>query len=60
MGEENTKKLQGYFECTDWSLLIENGEDITRNLDVFNSYFYFCFNMIAPSKEILIFPNNKP
>lgn len=58
--EENTMKMQACFECTDWSLLIENGADVNTNLDIFNSYFHFCFDMLVPSKRIKVFPNNKP
>ena len=58
--EENMQQLQGCFDCTDWSTLIEKGTDINTNLDIFNAYFHFCFDMIVPTKKIMIYPNNKP
>ena len=59
--DDNTRqRLQACFECTDWSVLIENGADVNINLDIFNGYFNFCYNMIVPTKKIKIYPNNKP
>lgn len=58
--DESSMKLQSCFECTDWSVLIENGADINTNVDILNSYFLFCLDMLVPTKVIKIYPNNKP
>ena len=29
-------------------------------MDVFNSYINFCSDMIVPTKEVIMYPNNKP
>ena len=58
--DECTTNLQGCLECTDWSVLCEEEGKINVNMDIFNSYFLFCLNMIVPCKEIILFPNNKP
>ena len=58
--DESSIRLQACFECTDWSVLIENGTDINTNVDIFNSYFQFCFDLLVPAKVIKIYPNNKP
>lgn len=58
--EDSSMKLQACFECTDWSVLIDNEMDINTSVDIFNSYFQFCFDMLVPTKVIKIYPNNKP
>ena len=40
--------------------MINNDTDINTNLDIFNSYFHFCLEMIVPNKKVKIYPNNKP
>lgn len=55
---EHIMNLQG-FECTDWDVLYDESVDININLDVFNSYIRFCTDMLVPTKEIIIYPNNK-
>lgn len=57
---ENTARLQACLECTDWNTLIENGTDISGNMDIFNAYFNFCLDMLIPTKDMKIYPNNKP
>ena len=52
--------LQGCFDCTDWDVLYDEDDDINVNVDVFNSYINFCTDMIVPTKEVIIYPNNKP
>lgn len=58
--DNNRQRLQACFDCTDWSVLIENGTDINTNLDIFNGYFHFCFDVIVPTKNMKIYPNNRP
>lgn len=53
-------QLRGCLECTDWSVLIENGGDINVNSDTFNSYFNFSLDMLIPTTNMKIYPNNKP
>lgn len=41
------------------SSLIENGADINANLNIFNSYFNFCLDMLGPTRCLKMYPNNK-
>ena len=50
--DNNRQRLQARFACTDWPVLIENGTDINTNLDIFNEYFHFSFDMLVPTKKI--------
>ena len=57
---ENTAMLQACFETTDWPSLLDPRENVNSNLDIIDSYLNFCIDMIVPSKEVVIYPNNKP
>ncbi|MEL7522523.1 MAG: hypothetical protein AAGJ80_13075, partial [Cyanobacteria bacterium J06553_1] len=57
---ENTARLQACFECTDWPVLLDPSGDVNVNLVIIDSYLNFCIDMIVPSKEVVIYPNNKP
>lgn len=39
--------------------LFENGADINANLDVFNLYFYFFFDMLVPTRCLKLYANNR-
>ena len=57
---ENTEMLQACFDCTDWPTLLDPSGDINVNLDTINAYLNFCIDMLVPTKEVVIYPNNKP
>ena len=57
---ENTEKLQACFDCTDWPILLDPSGDINVNMDIINAYLIFCIDMLVPTKEVVIYPNNKP
>lgn len=56
----NISQLQACLECTDWTSLIDSGADVNVNTDIFNSYFNFCLDMLIPTIDMKIYPNNKP
>ena len=48
------------FDCIDWPTLLDASGDINVNLDTINAYLNFCIDMLVPTKEVVIYPNNKP
>lgn len=58
--EDHEIRLQGCFDCTDWSVLRGDPSDVDGNVDVFSSYIEFCVGMIVPAREVTSYPNNKP
>ena len=53
--------LRDCFESTDWSVLQDSfGEDIEGVTDCTTDYLNFCMYIVAPTKAVLCFPNNKP
>ena len=58
--EDSTLALQGCFDCTDWSVLIEAAASLDELTDAVCSYITFCVDSVIPSKDVIIYPNNKP
>lgn len=58
--EDSSLALQGCFECTDWSVFLDSSDDINELTDVVCSYITFCKEPAIPTKEVKVFPNNKP
>ena len=58
--DECIDKLQGCFDCTDWTVLFDDECNLDRQVDVITSYINFCTDMIIPTKQVTMFPNNKP
>ncbi len=58
--DEVVETLQGCLDCTDWNVFLESSVDVDEATDVVTEYIQFCENMIIPSKNVKIYPNNKP
>ena len=53
--------LRDCFESTDWSVLQDSfGEDIEGVTHCTTDYLNFCMDIVAPTKTVRCFPNNKP
>lgn len=52
--------LQECYDCTDWDIFKESCKDLDEMTDAVCSYVAFCRDMIIPSKQVKIYPNNKP
>ena len=59
--EEACDKLQGSFECTDWSIFLDDDElDLDSKANRVTAYINFCVDDAIPCKTVKIFPNDKP
>ena len=58
--KEIEKRMQGCFDCIDWSVLCDASGEVDLNVNVLSSYISFCFDMIAPTREVRTYPNNIP
>lgn len=58
--EESVMCLQECYDCTDWDIFKESCKDLDEMTDAVCSYVAFCTDMIIPSKQVKIYPNNKP
>ena len=58
--DEKIDELKFCFDTTDWNVMIDSCSDIDSAVDVISSYITFCEDSIIPTKEIKLFPNNKP
>jgi hypothetical protein len=47
-------------ECTDFTVLFDENENIDHNVDVLNEYINFCIDLVVPKKIVKCFANNKP
>jgi hypothetical protein len=52
--------LQGCFDCTAWDVFYDACESLDELTDVVSSYISFCVDTVIPTKQTVIFPNNKP
>jgi hypothetical protein len=57
--DESTSYLQGCFDCTLWKVFYDTCNTIDELTDVISSYISFCVESVIPTKETIIFPNNK-
>ncbi len=58
--EDGISSLQACFDCTDWQCFFDATDDIDELSDAVSSYISFCVDSIIPTKNVVIFPNNKP
>ena len=56
---EAMETLNGCFECTDWSVFLEDGGTLDEAMDVIPSYIKFCTDVCLETK-VKLFPNTKP
>ena len=57
---ESVEELRACYECTEWNVFLDSSESVDEATNVISDYIMFCEDMIIPTKEIKIFPNNKP
>jgi len=57
---DSIETLQGCFECTEWDAFFGDNPDPDEVTDVITCYINFCIDSIIPTKNITIYPNNKP
>lgn len=60
--EEACEALKACFECTDWSVFLEDSEhnDVEDISDRVTCYINYCVDLVIPCKQIKVFANNKP
>ena len=58
--DSTVEKLQRCLANTDWSVFIEHCKDIDELTETISNYITFCENICVETKEIKIYPNNKP
>ena len=58
---DSAETLRGYFEASDWNVFFDScGSDQDALTDTITSYITYCEDPIIPTKEVRIYPNNKP
>ena len=57
---ESIESLRGCFDYTDWQMFYDSSSDLNEFVDVISSYVTHCVDMLIPTKQITVFPNNKP
>jgi hypothetical protein len=58
---DSVETLRGCFELTDWEMFFQSSEgDLDVTNDSICSYMSFCAGNVIPTKEIQLYPNNKP
>ena len=55
--EKKKKELEACFELTDWDTFQEGS--LNKITTVTNDYIDFCVQLVFPTKEIKIYPDNK-
>jgi hypothetical protein len=58
--EVAAEQLGGCFACTDWNIFDVTTTNINEYTNVITDYIKFCEETIIPTKEIKIYPNNRP
>ena len=54
------QRLYGCFECTNWSMFLEDGSSLDAATDMISSYINFCTDMYLETKEVKLHQNSKP
>ncbi len=58
---EKEEAIKDCFDVTDWEEMCHSfGEDIDGLCDFLTDYIHFCQDIVAPTKKVRCFPNNKP
>jgi len=53
--EDAVSKLQGCFDCTDWSVFKDSASDIDEVTDTVCSYITFCEDSVIPKKHVKMY-----
>ena len=56
----SSEALRGCFNSTDWEVFFESCDNYDELADTVTSYMQFCENTVIKSRDVCIFPNNKP
>ncbi|PIK34166.1 putative RNA-directed DNA polymerase from mobile element jockey-like [Apostichopus japonicus] len=52
--------LRAELDSTDWDIFVEASADVHELTQTISDYISFCVENTIPSKQVKIFPNNKP
>ncbi len=55
---ESIQQLKACFDWTNWDIFEEGSLD--ERTTVLNDYINFCVELVIPTKEVKVYPNNKP
>ena len=53
-------RLRGCFDCTNWDVFLETSESLDECTEVVTDYVTFCEELCIPTKEVTMYPNQKP
>lgn len=56
---EKEEAIKDCFNTTVWEMCHSFGDDIDGPCDFFTAYIHFCQDIVAPTKTVQCFPNNK-
>lgn len=57
---ESLSRLQGALDCIDWDVFVNANPNLNSLTETVTDYINFCTDIALPSKQVKIFPNNKP
>ena len=58
---DSVDALRGCMEITDWEIFFQSCEgDLNLLTDCITSYLSFCVDTVIPTKQVKLYPNNKP
>ena len=57
---ESTQCLRGCFDWTDWQMFYDSTSDLNKLVRMISSYVAYCVDVLIPTKQITVFPNNQP
>ena len=55
-----TDSIVALHDCTERHVFYDTCENLNELVDVISSYISFCVDSVIPTKQITVFPNNKP
>ncbi|XP_071843761.1 uncharacterized protein [Apostichopus japonicus] len=58
--QESLDQLQSTLDTTDWDMFIRSSSDIDELTDAITGYVNFCVDCSVPTKQVKVYPNNKP
>ncbi len=58
--EDAIEELRGALECTEWDVFKHSSSTLDEMTEVISSYTLHLKNLIIPTKQVKVFPNNKP
>lgn len=58
--DDALEQLRGALDCTDWDVFVNNSGKLDELTQTVSDYINFCVEVTVPTKQIKVFPNNKP